>query len=363
MNVNKSHSDPELETPANQPPTGDAVWSYRGYKLGPSEFTTSMVHLFRAEVSRANVWRQRLDATTNWAVITTGAIISIAFAQRAVSQIVIVLNLFLVTIFLLIEARRYRYYELWSYRVRLMETDFFAAMLVPPFQPSPDWAEALAENMLHPQFTISTWEALGRRLRRNYLYIYTVVLAAWLANIWLIPTPVTSLPELFNRASVGWFRGQWLIFLLILFFLSLILFSLFTIHLQSSTGEVLPRFGDFGAGFLPGLSSNEQTQSGSGAWYRSSRRRAQLLTLIITDAEEAVSQRIIKDMNRGVTRMSGEGMFTHEAHAVLMCALTVTEIPHLKALVAEEDPDAFVIVSPAQEVYGKGFIPLEKKES
>jgi uncharacterized membrane protein len=45
--------------------------------------------------------------------------------------------------------------------VRLMETDFFAAMLVPPFHPSPDWAEALAENLLLPHFPISTWEALG----------------------------------------------------------------------------------------------------------------------------------------------------------------------------------------------------------
>ena len=48
------------------------VWTYRGYKLRASEFTTAMVHQFRAEVQRANIWRQRLDTTTNWAVITTG---------------------------------------------------------------------------------------------------------------------------------------------------------------------------------------------------------------------------------------------------------------------------------------------------
>jgi len=105
----------------------------------------------RAEVQRANVWRSRLDATTNWAVIATGAALTIAFNQSS-HHGVILLNTLLVTLFLYIEARRYRYYELWSSRIRLMETDFYAAMLVPPFQPAPDWAESLAENLLQPHF-------------------------------------------------------------------------------------------------------------------------------------------------------------------------------------------------------------------
>jgi len=41
-----------------------------------------MVHFFRAEVQRANVWRQRLDTTTNWAVVTTGAAIALAFNKE-----------------------------------------------------------------------------------------------------------------------------------------------------------------------------------------------------------------------------------------------------------------------------------------
>jgi uncharacterized membrane protein len=63
-------------SPANEP-----VWTFRGYQLKASEFTTAMVHFFRAEIQRANVWRQRLDTTTNWAVVTTGAAISFAFTQ------------------------------------------------------------------------------------------------------------------------------------------------------------------------------------------------------------------------------------------------------------------------------------------
>jgi uncharacterized membrane-anchored protein YitT (DUF2179 family) len=51
-------------------------------------------------------------------------------------------------------------------------------------------------------------------------------------------------------------------------------------------------------------------------------------------------------------------MFTGKSHSVLLCALTVTEVGHLKALVSAQDPNAFVIVSPVQEILGRGFRPL-----
>ena len=107
---------------ATAPPV-EPVWTFRGYELKASEFNTAMVHFFRAEISRANVWRQRLDATTNWAVLTTGAAITIAFSETSFHG-VIILNTLLVTLFLMIEARRYRYYELWSSRVRLLRNRF-----------------------------------------------------------------------------------------------------------------------------------------------------------------------------------------------------------------------------------------------
>ena len=123
---------PVRSTKAKRNPKQDdpeePVWTYRGYRLKTSEFVTAMVHFFRAEVTRANVWRQRLDTTTNWAVVATGATLSIAFSQSNVHHSVILLNTLLVLWFLFIEARRYRYYELWSYRVRLTETDFYAAI-------------------------------------------------------------------------------------------------------------------------------------------------------------------------------------------------------------------------------------------
>ncbi|MEP7359357.1 MAG: YitT family protein, partial [Anaerolineales bacterium] len=66
------------------------------------------------------------------------------------------------------------------------------------------------------------------------------------------------------------------------------------------------------------------------------------------------------DLKRGVTGLHGRGMYTAQDRDVLMVAVTVTEMPHLKAVVSAEDPNAFVIVSPATEVLGRGFQPLGK---
>jgi uncharacterized membrane protein len=348
----KAKSKPKQEEPVEEP-----VWTYRGYKLKSGEFVTAMVHFFRAEIQRANVWRQRLDTTTNWAVVSTGAVLSIAFSQPEIHHSIIILNTLLVMWFLFIEARRYRYYELWSYRVRLMETDFYAAMLVPPFHPSPEWAENLAENLLTPSFPISMWEAFGRRLRRNYIWIFLILYASWVAKIWLFPEPATSLTEFVSRSAVGPIPGEVMILLGVGYYAALALVAVATITMTRATGEILPRFGDESA---PAAPSEQGKHTGLRALLVPRRRRRQLLALIITDKADAVSKRILTDLKRGVTAMQGKGMYTGNEHSILMCALTVTEAHNLKSAVAKEDPKAVVIVSPAQEILGGGFAPLEQ---
>ncbi|HXD12461.1 MAG TPA: YitT family protein, partial [Anaerolineales bacterium] len=66
------------------------------------------------------------------------------------------------------------------------------------------------------------------------------------------------------------------------------------------------------------------------------------------------------DLGRGVTALSGKGMYTGQERSVLMCALTITEVHNLKSAVAKEDAKAFVVVSPAQEILGRGFTPLDE---
>jgi uncharacterized membrane protein len=263
--------DPHDNT-ANEP-----VWTYRGYQLKAGEFNTAMVHLYRGELSRANVWRQRLDSTTNWAVITAGAGISFALGNATGHHGVIILNMLLITLFLFIEARRYRYYELFASRVRLMETDFFAAMFVPPFGPAADWAESMAENLLHPHFTVSMWEAVGRRFRRNYLWIYVILAIAWVAKSALFPTPLTTWDEFVTRSAIGVIPGQWVIATGVVFLVLLFAMGIVTIRLQQASGEILPRYSDSG---VTHTLSAIFTAEGSGqktdrrAWYRSGGKRS-----------------------------------------------------------------------------------------
>jgi uncharacterized membrane protein len=79
-------------------------------RMSPGEFNTAMIHFYRGEVQRSNTWRNRLDTTTNWAVITAGATLSFVFSSPTNPHFVIPINSILVAIFLLMEARRYRYY-------------------------------------------------------------------------------------------------------------------------------------------------------------------------------------------------------------------------------------------------------------
>jgi uncharacterized membrane-anchored protein YitT (DUF2179 family) len=60
-----------------------------------------------------------------------------------------------------------------------------------------------------------------------------------------------------------------------------------------------------------------------------------------------------------VTALPGTGMYTQATHTVLLCALTATEVPSLKALVRAEDDKAFGMLTPVQEVLGQGFAPLD----
>jgi len=68
----------------------------------------ALAHLYRGEMYRSKIWRTRLDATTNWAVVTTGIALSVAFSRADASPLPIVLVGLLVTVFLIYEARRYR---------------------------------------------------------------------------------------------------------------------------------------------------------------------------------------------------------------------------------------------------------------
>ena len=310
-----------------------------------SDFNTAMVHLYRAEVTRANSWRARLDVTTNWALLSTGAAVSFAFSQQNTHHSVIILNTLLITLFLFLEARRYRYYELWSYRVRLMETDYYAALLVPPFSPDPDWASKLTESLLNPQFTISGWEAFGRRLRLNYLWIYLVLLIVWLAKLLLYPDAIGSLDLLIARARIGVAPG-WLVMTIVVgFYSALVIIALVTRRLRKAVGEVFPRYGD-------GKPVKNQPTPVVDPQMNVSADPAKaypFLAIITAHQLDSISARIQSQFKRAATHLDPDN--TSGTQESLILPVIVTEIAALKALVKEVDAEGTVVVIPANELF------------
>jgi len=263
-----------------------------------------------------------------------------------------------VILFLYIEARRYRYYELWAYRVRLMETDFYAAMLVPPFAPGTEWAGRLADSLLHPEFPISTWEALGRRLRRNYLWLLGLLSTSWVTKLAVHPDPATHAAELLARAGLGNVDGRWIVGGVLLVNLAALALGLATLPLQKSAGEVLP---DHAPSLLRRRwfrgAKEVPTELYPAARIRAAwpRLRRETLSIIVTSRGEEIAHRIMQELKRGVTSLAATGMYTGEATSVLLCTTHPAQVPQLKAVVHAIDPDAFVVVNPAQEVVGKGL--------
>ncbi|MBE3101447.1 MAG: YitT family protein, partial [Firmicutes bacterium] len=76
---------------------------------------------------------------------------------------------------------------------------------------------------------------------------------------------------------------------------------------------------------------------------------------IISDHSIEISDRIMKEMDRGVTLLNGKGAYTGSEKSVILCAINRLQITHLKGLINEIDPTAFVLVADVREVMGEGF--------
>lgn len=76
---------------------------------------------------------------------------------------------------------------------------------------------------------------------------------------------------------------------------------------------------------------------------------------IISDHAEAISERIIREMERGATMLEGRGAYTGVNKNVILCVVRRTQITQLKGMINEIDPAAFVLVADVREVMGEGF--------
>lgn len=168
-------------------------------------YVNAMIHFYRGELGRIMVWRQRLDQTTQWAIASTTTIITVAFTFTSIPHIIFFFNLAIVSMMLWIEARRYRFYDAFRGRVRMLESHF----LVPMISQSDrlldgEWRRLVCEDLILPSFKISALESVARRLKRNYVFIYGIIMIAWLLKVFMHAYPgITSFGSFYAAFAVA----------------------------------------------------------------------------------------------------------------------------------------------------------------
>lgn len=223
---------------SDEPTTGDL-----GRTIGrdDSELSGIVGHAYRGELDRETTWRTRLDQSTTWSVTIVAAVLTWAFSSPDNPHYVILVGVGAVGTFLLIEARRYRDYDVYRARVRLYQEN----LLGPAFDPDRacervDWRTELSDDYRQPTFKVSLFEAASNRLRRIYFALLSVLGLAWLVRITAFPADGGPL----NAAAIGSLPGSVVLLCVGAFYASLVV-VVFWPHEREAKGEV--RESDVGA--------------------------------------------------------------------------------------------------------------------
>lgn len=180
-----------------------------------AEKANMIIHYYRGEIGRMTSWRDRIDRTTNWSMTVVAGLLSVSLSTPSSHHGVVLFAMLLVSVFLLIEARRYRFFDVYRARVRQLERHYFAQALCPQAELKPDWAEAIAASLRKPVFLMTYREALFRRIRRNYSWMYLILLLAWSLKISSpklqqdgVPAEfVSSVSQVIDNAALGPLHG------------------------------------------------------------------------------------------------------------------------------------------------------------
>jgi uncharacterized membrane protein len=182
-----------------------------------AEVSNVIAHFYRGEMSRMISWRDRIDRTTNWAITMVAAMLSLSLSTPTAHHGVLIFAMLLTFLLLNIESRRYRFFDVYRTRVRLIERSYYACVFAgrePTL--SEDWMKQLANSLSKPAFVISLPQAMSRRLRRNYGWIFVILLIAWIIkNTTAVLQPGTawlvhSRDKLVSNAAIGAIPG-WLV--------------------------------------------------------------------------------------------------------------------------------------------------------
>jgi len=174
-----------------------------------------MAHAYRG----VGPWRQRLDQATTWAVTVLAAILTWAFSSPDNPHYILLVGIVVVAVFLGIEARRYRDYDVFRSRVRLLQENLFANALDPSQGVErEDWRAQLSADFRRPTLKVSFLEALANRLKRVYLALLGVLLVAWLFRI----TAFAPREDWLSSAAIARIPGLAVVAVVVAFYLALL---------------------------------------------------------------------------------------------------------------------------------------------
>ncbi len=152
-----------------------------------SEKVNAVIHYYRGEMARMTSWRDRIDRTSNWAITVVAALVSISLSTPTSHHGVILFGMLIISLLLLIEAGRYRFFDVYRSRARQLERYYFAQVMSPQAELTSDWASAIAKVLgnrhssspiARPSFgasggitrgctSFSSWRGGSRSRRRN----------------------------------------------------------------------------------------------------------------------------------------------------------------------------------------------------
>src|SRR5215831_7463466 len=190
------------------------------------EFTNLLSHYYRGEMARMMSWRDRIDRTTNWAIGAVAAMLSVSLSSPNAHHGVLLFAMLLVFLLLVIESRRYRFFDVYRNRVRLLVRNYYARIYDAGVADPRDWMKKLSEDLLSPRFLIHMEQALARRLRRNYIWLFLILLMAWVLKATQAGGPtesgqprlVPSWSSLSRNAALGHLPGWGVIVGLLVFY-------------------------------------------------------------------------------------------------------------------------------------------------
>ena len=191
----------------------------------PAEYVNTLAHYYRGEMARMQSWRDRMDRTTNWAITVVAALLSVSLSAAQAHHGVLLFGMVLVYLLLVIESRRYRFFDVYRRRVRLVERNYYGAIFAADNFTEHDWMRELGRDIRNPQFFVTINQAISRRLRRNYGWMFLILLLAWtLKTTTSLLQPkigqaefVSSTMEFFRNSAIGYIRG-WLVILAVIAF-------------------------------------------------------------------------------------------------------------------------------------------------